>query len=378
MKWLITSFDSRPLYRGGIATFSYELAKALAKITNQDVTLMAPACENDINFDKHNHFKTIRVKLPASAAKAIFPLRRYLKEYIKENSPDQVLHFLWHPEAVSSYFSRSTNYSIITHAVEVLEVSGGFRKKIRKILSPLKKLVYKKAKKVFAVSHFTTDLVHAKCGLEKNKINIMHPGVDLSEWKLTTRNNLPVQNFFTVTRLLDYKGVDKVIVALNRLKNHHQNWQYQIAGDGPDRKRLEKMVIDLNLSKYVKFLGAIDDDTLEKCLSNTDVFIMCTREDWKTPNVEGFGIVFLEAAACGIPSIGGKSGGISDAVVDGVTGWLVPPEDSNEIFKVLDFVIKNPDEVRKRGAAARARVEKKFQWKHVAEKLIKEYSNVRD
>jgi phosphatidylinositol alpha-1,6-mannosyltransferase len=246
------------------------------------------------------------------------------------------------------------------------------------LFSPLKRLVFKKAKKIFVVSHFTKNLVLTKCDAEANKICLLHPGVDLSQWELINRSHLPVQNFFTVTRLLDYKGVDRVIEAMSKLKNHHKNWQYYIAGEGPDRKRLEKMVNDFNLSKHISFLGAIDDTNLKKCFSEADLFIMCSRDDWKKPEVEGFGIVFLEAAACGIPSLGGKSGGISDAVIDGETGWLVPPENSDEIFKVLDFAIKNPEEVRKRGAAARARVEKEFQWKHVAEKLVKEYSNVRD
>ncbi len=378
MKWLITSFDSRPQLRGGIATFNLELTKALAAIPNQNVELVVPSCAGAIEFDKNFSFTTRRVDLPCNSMLAIFPLTRFLRKIIKTQSPDHILNFLWLPDATSTYFSGTKKYSIVAHGVEILEASSTFKKRLRNKFSPIKKKVFRNAKFIFVVSRFTGDWVQRECGVNKDKIVLLHPGVDLNQWPDVERMEKPIQNFFTITRLVDYKGIDKVLEAMALLKKHHTHWQYKIAGEGVDRVRLEKMIQDLNLSEHVSFLGAIDDDSLKQCYAEADVFIMCSREDWTTPNVEGFGIVFLEAAACSLPSIAGRSGGISDAVVDGETGWLVEPENVLAIYKTLDEVVKNPSEVRRRGKAARARVEKDFQWKHVAERIMLACNNVRD
>lgn len=379
MKWLVTSFDSRPNRRGGIATFSFELTKALAALPSEQVELLAPSCISDKEFDQKNSFSTKRIALPHGSVRAIFPLSRQLKSMSETNSFDHVLNFLWLPDAVSSFFSGSTNYSIIVHGVEILEVQSTFKKRLRKLFSPIKRSVFKKAQRVFVVSHFTAEWVKKECGVSAEKIFLLHPGVDLKQWPLIKRIEKPVQRFFTVTRLFDYKGIDKVLEAMALLKKNKQTqWQYYIAGVGEDRSRLEKMVLKLDLVDHVKFLGGIDDTTLQKYYSEADVFILCSREDWVTPNVEGFGIVFLEAAACSIPSIAGNSGGIGDAVIDGETGWLVQPDDENAIYKILNETINNPQEVRRRGDAARARVEREFQWEHVAKRLVTVCNHVRN
>lgn len=378
MKWLITSFDSRPHLLGGIATFSYELTKALSKMPEQHVEFLAPACIGDQSFDQKCSFTTTRVNLPTSAFRSIFPLTFQLKKIVKERAPDHVLNFLWMPDAVSSLFSGKASYSIIAHGVEIVETQSTLKKRLRKLFSPIKRLVFKRAKIVFVVSRFTGEWVQKECGVSKDKIFLLHPGVDLEQWPLIKKIKKPILTFFTVTRLVDYKGIDKVLEAMALLKKDQIQWQYQIAGDGIDRVRLDKMVKDLNLSDHVKFLGIIDDASLKECYAQADVFILCSREDWVTPNFEGFGIVFLEAAACAIPSIAGNSGGISDAVIEGETGWLVEPENIWAIHKALEETIKNPAEVRRRGDAARMRVEREFQWKHVAERLVKVCGNVRN
>jgi phosphatidylinositol alpha-1,6-mannosyltransferase len=86
-------------------------------------------------------------------------------------------------------------------------------------------------------------------------------------------------------------------------KDGHNDWSYRIAGSGEYLQKLEELVKEYHLEEHVSFLGKIDDEKLKLEYSKTDIFILCSREDWKTPNIEGFGIVFLEAASCGIPSI---------------------------------------------------------------------------
>jgi len=367
MRWLITCFDSRPALRGGIATFGHELSNALAQIPGEEVLVLAPTCQEAVEFDKQQNYKTKRVDLPRKSIRAIWPLRRHLKQQIKEFKPDIIVNFLWLPEGVST-IGLGVPRIVIAHGVEVLESSATFRKKMRQTLVPFKKWVFKKAFLTIAVSRYTADLLQKYCGLEKEKILIIHPGVTAAPERPLRIKEAPL-NFLTVTRLLPYKGVDVVLKSLALLKKTHTNWHYNVVGGGIDLERLQIMIMDLGLEKFVTLLGQVDDKTLEKCYQQTDLFILCSRADLVTPNVEGFGIVFLEAAMLGIPSLAGNSGGISDAVLDGETGWTVDPEDSNVIARNLSDIINTPQELALRGKKARARALLEFQWGQIAVKL---------
>src|SRR5205085_10416083 len=105
----------------------------------------------------------------------------------------------------------------------------------------------------------------------------------------------------------------------------------------------------------VHFLGRVDDDMLPRVYAAADVFSMCCRERWFGLEAEGFGIVFMEAAACGVPSVAGRSGGSHEAVADGETGFVVDPHDAGGVRAALDRLLRD-DALRERlGAAARKR-----------------------
>ncbi len=108
----------------------------------------------------------------------------------------------------------------------------------------------------------------------------------------------------------------------------------------------------------------------------SDCFLLLSREDFKIPAVEGFGIVFLEAAACGKPSIAGKSGGIADAVLEGQTGWLVDPLDLNAIQELLLRLISQPQLIKEMGERALSRA-LTLTWDHQAKLLFKVLSEGR-
>jgi len=143
-----------------------------------------------------------------------------------------------------------------------------------------------------------------------------------------------------------------------------------IIGDGALRKELEDLVKKLKLSEHVIFVGYIahEDEDLLKYYTACDVFIMPSREIKEKGDVEGFGIVYLEANACGKPVIGGKSGGVVDAIEDGVTGLLVDPQNINDISKALIKLLINKEYSSELGVTGRKRVEKEFNWKNIAAK----------
>jgi phosphatidylinositol alpha-1,6-mannosyltransferase len=138
----------------------------------------------------------------------------------------------------------------------------------------------------------------------------------------------------TVGRLVPRKGCDVVLKTVRDLAVEYPKLRYVIAGDGPERSRLASLSRELGIADRVRMLGDVDDLTKWAAYDICDVFVSPTRPshsaDW-----EGFGIVFLEAALSGRPAIGGRSGGTADAIVDGLTGMLVDPEQRGELSQAI-------------------------------------------
>ncbi|MCC7384082.1 MAG: glycosyltransferase family 4 protein [Deltaproteobacteria bacterium] len=175
-------------------------------------------------------------------------------------------------------------------------------------------------------------------------------GTDLRErWGVADR---PV--ILTLGRLIERKGQDVVLRALPEIRRAIPGAVYVIAGRGPDRARLEALVKELHLEDAVRFAGFVDEPDLAAAYRTADVYTMIARETEE--DVEGFGITYLEAAAAGRATLGGRSGGVEDAIVDGVTGRLVPPEDPGAVAAALIDLLRDPAARRALGAAGRARV----------------------
>ena len=117
------------------------------------------------------------------------------------------------------------------------------------------------------------------------------------------------------------------------------------------------------------FLGSRSAEHLPALYNLSDVFVMPNRTPEETRDVEGFGIVFLEANACEVPVVGGRSGGTSDAVADGETGLLVDGSSPAEIARAVTRLLQNPTLARRMGAAGRARVVREFTWDRAASQL---------
>jgi phosphatidylinositol alpha-1,6-mannosyltransferase len=143
--------------------------------------------------------------------------------------------------------------------------------------------------------------------------------------------------------------------------------QYLIAGDGQERDRLEDLARARAVHQHVRFLGGVSDDQLPSLYAACDIFLMPTRQD--ASDVEGFGIVFLEAAATGKPSIGGRNGGVPEAVADGETGLLVEGTNSGELANAIRTLARSPTLRATMGAAGRRRVVQSFTWDRAAREV---------
>ncbi|MGE0877667.1 MAG: glycosyltransferase family 4 protein [Acidimicrobiia bacterium] len=171
-----------------------------------------------------------------------------------------------------------------------------------------------------------------------------------------------------VSRLVPRKGFDVVIEALGLLAPHRPDLRVVVAGGGRDRERLETLAT--RLGAPVTFLGRVPEDDLALVYGMSDVFAMCCRNRWAGLEQEGFGIVFLEAAACGIPQVAGDSGGAAEAVEHGVSGLVVDdPLDHRAVADAIARLVDDPDLRRRMGSAARARAEREFTYDVLAGQL---------
>ena len=143
---------------------------------------------------------------------------------------------------------------------------------------------------------------------------------------------------------------------------------YVVAGEGPDRERLEALALRLGVADAVRFVGAIPNEELALWYSLGEVFVMPSRSE--PPDVEGFGIVFLEAAACERPVVAARAGGVPDAVADGISGLLVEPNDEEGLARALIELLSDPARRADLGRRARERVLAEFTWDRVAERTL--------
>jgi len=165
-----------------------------------------------------------------------------------------------------------------------------------------------------------------------------------------------------------YKGIDTCLRTLARLRERGLRCRYRIVGDGDDRAYLEGISRELGIAAQVEFLGRVTPDALMAQYDACDIFLLCSREQTAERGVgfEGFGIVLLEAAARARPAVAGRSGGIPDAVADGVSGLLVDPQSPGAVADAVARLWSDPGLRQRLGAQARARVAAGFTWDHAA------------
>jgi phosphatidylinositol alpha-1,6-mannosyltransferase len=168
----------------------------------------------------------------------------------------------------------------------------------------------------------------------------------------------------TVGRLVDRKGHDMIIRALPKVLNDIPETVYLIVGRGPTEERLQALAREVGVENHIVFCGFVPEAELLAHYHAGDVFAMPNRE--VRGDTEGFGIVFVEAGACGKPVIAGRSGGAVEVVAEGVTGFLVNPLDVHEIAETLTTLLQNRDLAARMGEAGRARVEQHYNYQQVA------------
>jgi len=229
---------------------------------------------------------------------------------------------------------------------------------------------------VIANSEFTRDEL-LKLGVAENRIHLIYPGVDVEHF----RPGLPCDDLkaqiglrpgqkliLSVGRLSRRKGFDRVICAFSLLRKQEIECQYALIGIGEDRDYLLQLAAENGLTERVHLLGHVSPDDLPRWYNACDVFAMPNREI--NGDNEGFGMVFIEAAACGKPVLAGAAGGTGAAVLDGVTGLRVEGNSVESVVQGLVKLLFNREEAEKMGHDGWSRAQVEFAWERVAEKTL--------
>lgn len=196
------------------------------------------------------------------------------------------------------------------------------------------------------------------------------PGIDISHFSPKKgpnqfRADLGLSNksvIVSVGRLVPRKGQDRLIEALPIIRNSIPNVHLLLVGEGSYRKTLEKLVKEKQVKSLVTFVGRVAHDQLPAYFRCGDIFAMPSRSRMAGLEVEGLGIVYLEASGCGLPVIAGNSGGAPDAVVDGVTGIVVDGTNINEIASAIVRVLSDPAKMKAMGATGNEWVASGWSW----------------
>jgi phosphatidylinositol alpha-1,6-mannosyltransferase len=171
-----------------------------------------------------------------------------------------------------------------------------------------------------------------------------------------------------LSRLVPRKGFDAVIGAVSQLRPKYPGLQLAIAGAGRDRQRLERLARRLDVPTV--FPGRINDKDVPLFMAMGDVFAAPCRSRWAGLEQEGFGIVFVEAAACGVPAVAGRSGGSHEAVAHDQTGLIVEdPANPSEVAKAIDNLLSSEHTRAAMGKAARQQTEHQFCYDRLAQRL---------
>jgi phosphatidylinositol alpha-1,6-mannosyltransferase len=234
--------------------------------------------------------------------------------------------------------------------------------------------VLKAASVVFANSHNTKAFV-GTFGVPADRIEVVHPGVDRQRFHphhdgrpIRSRHGLDdAMVLLSVGRLQARKGHDVMLQAVAALRHRWPSLRYVIVGDGEEREVLRRLTEQLELTDRVLFVGQVADDDLAGYFAACDVFTMPNRVEGG--DFEGFGIVFLEAAACGKPVVGGASGGVVEAVADGETGLLVDGASVAAVVDALDRLLSSPDLRQRMGDAGREWAGR-FSWEAAAASVM--------
>jgi len=344
---------------GGMQNLMWGFANELSK--NHMVKVFADYYENHKKFDEQVSFSIERVG-------GIKLLRKYRKsqlidEFVKENKIEAIIGDHW--KSLELLKTNKKKICLI-HSKEINhEKRSNLNKRVLKVLNNVDTVV--------ANSKYTKNLA-IRCGVDESKIVVINPGVDpvqelnkksLDKVESLLKHKSP--RLITVSRYDKRKNHEKIIMALRNLKQIYPNIIYICIGYGDEEDNIKKLVKELNLEQQVMFFKDISNELKNSLLAKSNIFVMPSIIYKKS--VEGFGIVYVEAAQYGIPSIGGVDGGAADAINHEKTGLICDGNNLDSVYSSINSMLENKKYLEFGKAAKENSI--KFRWSIIIEEYKK-------
>jgi phosphatidylinositol alpha-1,6-mannosyltransferase len=352
---------------GGIQSYLWELWRRLPSRSFSVLTIDHP---DSAAFDASQPFGIERL-----ATRMLLPspgLARHIRRRCQETGADLVVLDPALPLGLVGP-SLGLPYALVIHGAEVTVPSR--LPAARETLA----WVLRHASAVIAAGGYPETQARRAAGSRMPPVTVIPPGVDAARFRplddterarIRAELKLPTDGrlVLSVSRLVPRKGMDVLIDAASRLGATRPDLTVAIAGSGRDSSRLDRLIG--GSAAPVHLLGRVPDEDLPRLYASADVFAMLCRDRWAGLEQEGFGIVFLEAAACAVPQVAGDSGGAAEAVVEGATGLVIRrPRDAEQAARSLASLLDDEGLRRRLGRAARSRVEASFDYQTLATRL---------
>ena len=375
MRIVIYTLEFLP-FSGGIATYCYELACAL-RLSGHEVAIVAPKT-GEVEID----VPSLRIEwIKVHSMRPVLMLRsiRKLHRVVRDFKPDVLFVMNAYALISASIFRPLLRARIvpILHGSEVLRHSNR-RNLLEHLLAYQMQCFYKNRNMIVCGSLYARSLVLNAFPVPpenvvvvyngmKNRFNPeIHCGASVRRrWNISSASTV----LLTVARLVPRKGQDVVIRALPTIIEKHPDIVYICAGHGPYKETLARLTTDHGVSDHVIFPGKIADSEKYAYYDACDLFVMPSRKDGAT--VEGFGLSFLEAWHTSKPVLGGRHGGVTEVIEDGVDGIIVEPEDVGAIADAILSLVCAPSTLKEMGRRGHAKARQRFSGAIMADHVVR-------
>ena len=343
---------------GGVQQY---VATLVSRLPADRVSVLAPAWPGWREHDEAQPFPVHR--WPATFLWPTPDLERRVRSLVAEHRADLVLfgHGFPLPWLAPGLAAAGIPSVALTHGAELwMARTPGLGRAQRRALGAVRR--------VTAVSEYTAERIRRALG-DDPPVTVLYPGVDTDRFSPDVDGSAERERYglgerpvvVCVSRLVPRKGQDILIRAIGYVRKRIPDAALLLAGQGPSRPRLEALAARAPAESVV-FAGEVSAEDLPGVYAAGDVFAMPCHSRFGGLEVEGLGIVFLEAAACGKPVVAGRSGGSAEAVCDGATGLVVEGTEPKAVAIALARLLGNQAEAGRMGLAGRARVEAEFTW----------------
>ena len=372
-----------PPFQGGIATSSKMIADILSSENNLMVCCPSYGEKTPLNNEK---FITHRINFIGGKSFKKIPLAQYIyglfkiKKIIKSFKPEKIFYLGEEAEIIGGLLNEKEIDQVVRIAgsgIESIIKSNSIKKILPKFL--LKRL-YKNSQYIIAVSKNTKKLMEQENDFfSKEKIKLIYNGIDKDfldkdiDLSLIAKFKESNETFIilTVSRLLPRKGQDHVIRALSKIKN--KNIKYLCVGEGSHNEKYKSLVKSSNLENNVVFIGGIDRSDIHKYYDCADIFILCNRT-WNS-KIEGLPNVAIESMARSTPVIGSKNSGTEEVIKDNINGYLVDPENIDDIAAKIKTAFSDKKRLKTMGDSAKIHIEENFSFKEMKSNYLRLFCN---